>query len=31
VGAHVEQIIRLNVPSLEAERHLIKVVVDADN
>jgi 16S rRNA (guanine527-N7)-methyltransferase len=30
-GAHVEQIIRLNVPSLEAERHLIKVVVDADN
>ena len=30
-GAHVEQIIRLNVPSLDAERHLIKVVVDADN
>ncbi|KAA1012493.1 16S rRNA (guanine(527)-N(7))-methyltransferase RsmG [Paraburkholderia panacisoli] len=30
-GAHVEQIIRLNVPSLEAERHLIKVVVRADN
>ncbi|CAB3739207.1 Ribosomal RNA small subunit methyltransferase G [Paraburkholderia sediminicola] len=28
-GAHVEQIIRLNVPSLEAERHLIKVRVDA--
>ncbi|WP_454826683.1 16S rRNA (guanine(527)-N(7))-methyltransferase RsmG [Paraburkholderia xenovorans] len=28
-GAHVEQIIRLNVPSLDAERHLIKVVVDA--
>ncbi|HYS62336.1 MAG TPA: 16S rRNA (guanine(527)-N(7))-methyltransferase RsmG [Paraburkholderia sp.] len=30
-GAHVEQIIRLNVPALDAERHLIKVVVDADN
>ena len=30
-GAHVEQIIRLNVPSLHAERHLIKVLVDADN
>ena len=30
-GAHVEQIIRLNVPSLDAERHLIKVVVDASN
>jgi 16S rRNA (guanine527-N7)-methyltransferase len=30
-GAHVEQIIRLNVPSLGAERHLIKVVVRADN
>jgi 16S rRNA (guanine527-N7)-methyltransferase len=28
-GAHVEQIIRLNVPSLDAERHLIKVLVDA--
>ncbi|WCM19828.1 16S rRNA (guanine(527)-N(7))-methyltransferase RsmG [Paraburkholderia bryophila] len=28
-GAHVEQIIRLNVPSLDAERHLIKVRVDA--
>lgn len=27
-GAHVEQIIRLNVPSLDAERHLIKVRVD---
>lgn len=27
-GAHVEQIIRLNVPSLDAERHLIKVLVD---
>jgi 16S rRNA (guanine527-N7)-methyltransferase len=26
-GAHVEQIIRLKVPSLEAERHLIKVQV----
>jgi 16S rRNA (guanine527-N7)-methyltransferase len=31
VGAHVEQIIRLNVPSLDAERHLIKVRVDAEN
>ncbi|MDR6410850.1 16S rRNA (guanine(527)-N(7))-methyltransferase RsmG [Paraburkholderia terricola] len=30
-GAHVEQIIRLNVPALDAERHLIKVVVDAGN
>jgi 16S rRNA (guanine527-N7)-methyltransferase len=30
-GAHVEQVIRLNVPSLDAERHLIKVLVDADN
>jgi 16S rRNA (guanine527-N7)-methyltransferase len=30
-GAHVEQIIRLNVPSLDAERHLIKVRVGADN
>jgi 16S rRNA (guanine527-N7)-methyltransferase len=29
VGAHVEQIIRLAVPSLDAERHLIKVLVDA--
>jgi 16S rRNA (guanine527-N7)-methyltransferase len=28
-GAHVEQIFRLNVPSLDAERHLIKVLVDA--
>ncbi|MEM5458147.1 16S rRNA (guanine(527)-N(7))-methyltransferase RsmG [Paraburkholderia phytofirmans] len=28
-GAHVEQIIRLNVPSLDAERHLVKVSVDA--
>jgi 16S rRNA (guanine527-N7)-methyltransferase len=28
-GAHVEQIIRLKVPSLDAERHLIKVLVDA--
>ncbi|MFL9856237.1 16S rRNA (guanine(527)-N(7))-methyltransferase RsmG [Paraburkholderia madseniana] len=27
-GAQVEQIIRLNVPSLDAERHLIKVRVD---
>ncbi|MEA3130593.1 MAG: rRNA (guanine527-N7)-methyltransferase [Paraburkholderia sp.] len=30
-GAHVERIIRLDVPSLEAERHLIKVRVDAQN
>ena len=30
-GAHVEQIIRLNVPSLDAERHLIKVLVEAEN
>ncbi|RKT25521.1 16S rRNA m(7)G-527 methyltransferase [Paraburkholderia sp. RAU2J] len=30
-GAHVEQIIRLQVPLLDAERHLIKVLVDADN
>jgi 16S rRNA (guanine527-N7)-methyltransferase len=30
-GAHVEQIIRLKVPSLDAERHLIKVRVDAVN
>ncbi|WP_168795606.1 16S rRNA (guanine(527)-N(7))-methyltransferase RsmG [Paraburkholderia aromaticivorans] len=30
-GAHVEQIIRLNVPSLDAERHLIKVLVNAGN
>lgn len=28
-GAHVERIIRLNVPSLDAERHLVKVLVDA--
>lgn len=27
-GSHVEQIIRLNVPSLDAERHLVKVRVD---
>jgi 16S rRNA (guanine527-N7)-methyltransferase len=30
-GAHVERIIRLNVPSLDAERHLIKVTVDAQS
>jgi 16S rRNA (guanine527-N7)-methyltransferase len=30
-GAHVGQIIRLNVPSLDAERHLIKVLVDGGN
>ncbi|WP_144111399.1 16S rRNA (guanine(527)-N(7))-methyltransferase RsmG [Paraburkholderia sp. BCC1886] len=28
-SAHVEQIIRLNVPALDAERHLIKVRVDS--
>ncbi|HEX7932086.1 MAG TPA: 16S rRNA (guanine(527)-N(7))-methyltransferase RsmG [Paraburkholderia sp.] len=27
-GAHVEQIVRLNVPFLDAERHLITVLVD---
>jgi hypothetical protein len=27
----VEQIIRLKVPSLEAERHLIKIQVNAEN
>jgi 16S rRNA (guanine527-N7)-methyltransferase len=30
-GAHVEQIIRLKVPSLDAERHLIKVQIVAEN
>jgi 16S rRNA (guanine527-N7)-methyltransferase len=30
-SAHVEQVIRLNVPSLDAERHLIEVRVDAEN
>ncbi|MGF6730913.1 16S rRNA (guanine527-N7)-methyltransferase [Paraburkholderia youngii] len=30
-GAHVEQIIRLNVPSLDAERHLIEVRVDSES
>ena len=30
-GAHVEQIIRLSVPSLDAERHLIEVRVDAES
>ena len=30
-GAHVEEVIRLNVPSLKAERHLVKVVVSANN
>ncbi|WP_233851804.1 16S rRNA (guanine(527)-N(7))-methyltransferase RsmG [Paraburkholderia sp. HD33-4] len=30
-GAHVERIIRLNVPSLDAERHLIEVRVDAES
>lgn len=30
-GAHVEQVIRLNVPSLDAERHLIKVLVNVGN
>jgi 16S rRNA (guanine527-N7)-methyltransferase len=28
-GAHAKQIIRLKVPSLEAERHLVEVVLDA--
>ncbi|MGF6480896.1 16S rRNA (guanine(527)-N(7))-methyltransferase RsmG [Paraburkholderia sp. JPY419] len=30
-GAHVEQIIRLNVPSLDAERHLIEVRVGSES
>ncbi|MFM0288945.1 16S rRNA (guanine(527)-N(7))-methyltransferase RsmG [Paraburkholderia megapolitana] len=30
-GARAQQIIRLNVPSLDAERHLIEVIVDADS
>jgi 16S rRNA (guanine527-N7)-methyltransferase len=30
-GAHVKQIIRLKVPSLDAERHLIEVVLDAEH
>lgn len=30
-GAHMEKIIRLNVPALDAERHLIEVRVDAEN
>jgi 16S rRNA (guanine527-N7)-methyltransferase len=30
-GAHVEEVIRLNVPSLAAERHLVKVVLSANN
>jgi 16S rRNA (guanine527-N7)-methyltransferase len=30
-GAHVEEVIRLNVPSLKAERHLVKVAVSANN
>ena len=30
-GAHVEQVIRLNVPSLDAERHLIKVLIDGSS
>jgi 16S rRNA (guanine527-N7)-methyltransferase len=29
-GAHAKQIIRLKVPSLDAERHLVEVVLDAD-
>ncbi|MFT4063243.1 16S rRNA (guanine(527)-N(7))-methyltransferase RsmG [Paraburkholderia sp.] len=29
-GAYVEQIIRLNVPLLDAERHLIRIRVDAE-
>jgi 16S rRNA (guanine527-N7)-methyltransferase len=27
-GAHVKQIVRLDVPFLDAERHLITVLVD---
>lgn len=30
-GSHAKQIIRLKVPSLDAERHLIEVVLDADS
>ena len=30
-GARAQQVIRLNVPSLDAERHLIEVIVDADS
>jgi 16S rRNA (guanine527-N7)-methyltransferase len=30
-GTHVKQIIRLKVPSLDAERHLIEVVLDAEH
>jgi 16S rRNA (guanine527-N7)-methyltransferase len=30
-GAHVKQIIRLKVPLLDAERHLIEVVLDAEH
>ncbi|SMG37792.1 16S rRNA (guanine(527)-N(7))-methyltransferase RsmG [Paraburkholderia susongensis] len=30
-GAHVEQVIRLNVPFLDAERHLLKVRVGAES
>jgi len=30
VGARAKQIIRLKVPSLDAERHLVEVVLDAD-
>jgi 16S rRNA (guanine527-N7)-methyltransferase len=30
-GAHAKQIIRLKVPSLEAERHLVEVVLDAEH
>jgi 16S rRNA (guanine527-N7)-methyltransferase len=29
-GAHAKEIIRLKVPSLDAERHLVEVVLDAD-
>jgi 16S rRNA (guanine527-N7)-methyltransferase len=29
-GAHAKEVIRLKVPSLEAERHLVEVVLDAD-
>jgi 16S rRNA (guanine527-N7)-methyltransferase len=30
-GSHAKQIIRLKVPSLAAERHLVEVVLDADS
>jgi len=30
-GAHAKQVIRLKVPSMDAERHLVEVVLDADD